>query len=160
MLPVAVEPPITPVTQECMVQVAGKLQLPLAALYGVLYQEGGTPGKVSKNTNGTYDIGPMQVNSIWLPFFRTNYGITEAQLRNDGCLNVWAGGALLWMEVQRAKGDYWKAIGNYHSRTPIHHDRYKYSIAKKLTQWGVFSANQNGRPPAASSANGATNRSK
>lgn len=135
MLPVAVEPPITPVTQECMVSVAEQLNLPVLMLYGVLYQEAGSPGRVSKNTNGTYDIGPMQINSIHLPFFRANYGLSEADLKNNGCLNVWAGGVLLWQHLRASGGDYWKAIGNYHSKTPQFHQKYQYSVASRVESW-------------------------
>ncbi len=135
MIPYAAEPPVTPVTQECMVQVANQLQLPVLMLYGVLYQEAGTPGRISRNSNGTYDIGPMQINSIHLPFFKGSYGLTEAQLRNNGCLNVWAGGVLLWLHLQSAGGDHWKAVGNYHSKTKIHHDKYKYAVASKVQGW-------------------------
>lgn len=139
-MPVAMEPPVTPVTQQCMQVVSQNLGIPLAVLYAVLYTEAGAPGRVSHNTNGTKDLGPMQVNDrVWGPFFRKNYGITESQLKNNGCLNVWAGGVILYMQVSQAK-DWWKGIGNYHSRTPVHHDRYKYTVAKRLQSWGVFNA--------------------
>jgi hypothetical protein len=120
-----------------MATVSASLGIPQPILYAVLHTEGGTPGKSSKNTNGSYDLGPMQVNDrVWLPFFKRHYGLTEAQLKNNGCLNVWAGGVILYMQVAQAK-DWWKGIGNYHSRTPVHHARYTGKVADKLIAWGV-----------------------
>jgi hypothetical protein len=142
-----VEPPVTPVTQECMVYVSQQVQLSLVVLYGVLYTERGTPGQVTRNTNGTYDIGPMQLNNkFWVPFFERNYGWKEIQLRNNGCLNVLAGAIVLRMRIAEAGGDIWKGIGNYHSRTPVHHQKYQLKVAGMLTRWGVVGTQQAAAP--------------
>lgn len=100
-------------------QVFGIHQLPL---YLILDVEGGTLGKVSANTNGTYDIGPAQINSWWLPTL-AKAGISEDALRNDLCTNVLASG-WIYAQALRQTGNMAKAIALYHSPTPKHQYRY------------------------------------
>src|ERR1700749_28949 len=51
----------------CVLAAANLHQLPPAVLVILLNVEGGTIGHVSENSNDTVDIGPMQINDIWLP---------------------------------------------------------------------------------------------
>jgi hypothetical protein len=57
---------VQPVTIECAAEVSRCYQIPVALLGGVLAQERGRLGQSSPNKNGTWDFGPMQVNSAWL----------------------------------------------------------------------------------------------
>jgi hypothetical protein len=58
----------TPATIEaCIYAAASVYHEPPAVLLILLNVEGGTLGAVSHNTNGTVDIGPMQVNQLWIP---------------------------------------------------------------------------------------------
>ncbi len=68
------------------------------------------PKAVNKNSNGTYDIGMMQINSGWLPKLEA-YGLTEASLY-DACTNLKVGA---WILSNNAKklGWNWNAIGAY-----------------------------------------------
>lgn len=117
-------PPVAPipVTDACVVQAAEDLGVPLAAVAAILYVEGGHPGHVRSNDNGTLDVGPMQINSRWWPRF-ARYGIDPWTLRYDGCVNVIAGAWILRYEMERADS-LREALGNYHSHTPKHHNRY------------------------------------
>lgn len=117
---------MVPVTHECVMEAAKRFDLPARAIYAILSVEGGTVGKVSKNSNGSYDIGPMQINSLWLETFKDH--VTKEQLLNDGCVNVQVGSWILKANINQAGGDFWKGIGNYHSRTPEHHKRYKLKV--------------------------------
>jgi len=87
-MPLIVEtiPNVQPVTIECVAEVSRRYQIPVALLGGVLTQERGRLGQSSPNKNGTWDMGPMQVNSSWLKFFAP-YGVTEHRLKHDGCAN-------------------------------------------------------------------------
>jgi len=87
-MPLIVEtiPNVQPVTIECVAEVSRRYQIPVALLGGVLAQERGRLGQSSPNKNGTWDMGPMQVNSSWLKFFAP-YGVTEHRLKHDGCAN-------------------------------------------------------------------------
>ena len=52
--------------RDCIEAAAHVYRVPPAILVVLLRVEGGSLGAVSTNTNGTVDIGPMQVNSIWV----------------------------------------------------------------------------------------------
>lgn len=68
------------------------------------------PNAVNKNTNGSYDIGMMQINSAWLPKLEA-FGVTETSL-HDACTNLKVGA---WILSNNAKklGWNWNAIGAY-----------------------------------------------
>ena len=71
----------------CLTEAAAMHRLPPAMLVVLLTVEGGTLGHVSRNTNGTVDIGPMQVNTVWVPriaaHWRTTPASTYAALRDN-----------------------------------------------------------------------------
>lgn len=128
-------PPIetVPVTQECVIATADRFDLPILLLHTILKVEGGTVGEVSFNKNGTYDIGPMQINSIWLESF-TPY-VSPSQILYNGCINLQIGAWILRSNINKAKGDFWKGVGNYHSATPHLHRKYQervYAMSNQL----------------------------
>ena len=97
-------------------------------LSAVLSVEGGREGLRKYNANGSYDMGPMQVNSSWLPELRQR-GISENAVTNDYCTNVLVGAWILARELKRANApmntpEFWQAVGNYNSRTPHYNVRY------------------------------------
>lgn len=83
-----------------------------------------------RNTNDTIDMGPMCINSVHLTTL-AKYRITALQLMKDQRLNIFIGTWLLRMEFQRTKGDLWRAIGNYHSRTPDKNADYQQRIWRR-----------------------------
>lgn len=95
-------------------------------LLSVLKQEsGGKTGIVSPNTNGTYDLGPAQFNtSSWAAIFQNKFSISRDALINNMCQAIRAMAYAVRTEIDKAGGDIWKGIGNYHSRTPVHHQKY------------------------------------
>ncbi|MEA2754133.1 MAG: hypothetical protein QOJ54_422 [Aliidongia sp.] len=107
-------------TPACITYVAGLYDLPIAALDGLRAVEGGRVGQVTRNRNGTVDIGPFQVNSSWLPYFRRAWhrssdAETEGLLRDDGCANALAAGIIFRMAVDQAHGDIGAAVGFYNA---------------------------------------------
>lgn len=118
-------PPV-PVTEQCIVEAAARFDLPTTIIYSILQVEGGKVGKINHNTNGTYDMGPMQINSIWLPTFSPY--LSEHELIHDGCKNVLAGAWILKSNILRAQGDFWQGVGNYHSRTHRLNKKYQLKI--------------------------------
>lgn len=67
------------------------------------------------NTNGSEDIGVMQINSSWLPKLST-FGIGRKELA-EPCTNVNIGAWVLAHNIARF-GDTWKAVGAYNASTP------------------------------------------
>lgn len=96
----------------------------------VIRTEGGRTGHIRRNTNGTYDMGVMQINSIHLPEL-AKYGITAKDLIYNECLNIYIGTWYLRSRIL-ARGDLWKGIGDYHSRTPSLNKRYQRKVYQAL----------------------------
>ena len=81
---------------------------------------------IRRNSNRSYDVGLMQVNSWWL----RHLGITpEAAI--DPANNVQLGLWILASEIRR-HGLSWKAVGAYHSPNPIRQASYARLIARHL----------------------------
>lgn len=93
------------------------------------------PDAVSRNSNGTIDIGAFQINSIHLREL-SQYGIGEKGLK-DGCVAAYVG-AWHYRKQIREYGNTWAAVGAYHSRTPARQAWYANQIAAILMKWGVM----------------------
>jgi hypothetical protein len=80
----------------CMVAAASFYHLPPRVLPSIQVVEGGRPGVISQNTDGSADLGVMQVNTIWVPQFASITGMTEDAVRTrlvvDPCFNIAAAG--------------------------------------------------------------------
>jgi hypothetical protein len=136
---------VKPVTPQCVLEEAGRQSLELVKLLAVMKAEGGRLGEYSRNSNGSYDIGPMQVNTIHLPELSKTYGIPEAAvsklLAYNGCFNVAVGAWLLRMRTNESAGDFWYGIGRYHSTTRP--DSNKYILRVHAIMVGIVGAEKN-----------------
>ena len=112
----------------CVVQAASDYTLPVRGLLAVWLTEGGRLGTVSKNTNGTADYGPMQINTVWATRLETQFGVTRQMITDDFCWSVRAGAYILRYEINQAGGSFWDGVGHYHSRTP----QYKYQYIERV----------------------------
>lgn len=106
----------------CVSEAATRFRVPELALWVLLDVEAGKVGEVSGNTNGSYDIGPMQINSWWLGRLDSR-GITEDMVLNNLCMNIAVGAWILAQELDRHK-DLVTAMAHYHSPTPHLQKRY------------------------------------
>ena len=107
-------------------------------LSAVLAVEGGRTGMKKRNSNGSYDIGPMQINSTWLSELRQR-GISEYAVTYDYCTNILVGAWILARELMgsgapRGTAEYWQAVGRYNSRTPYFNARYAVRVWHKVKQ--------------------------
>jgi len=120
----------------CITAAAKLYALPPAVLVILLNVEGGSLGRVSPDTNGTVDIGPIQVNEIWLPEVAAHWNATIADaykaLRDNFCANVEAGAWILRRGLDEARGDFWEGVGYYHSHTPEHKTRYLRDVLRQV----------------------------
>lgn len=137
----------------CILAAAAAHRVPPAVLVILLNVEGGQLGRVSGNTNATVDIGPMQVNEIWLPelarHWRTSIPQAFTALRDDFCFNVEAGAWILRRGLDGARGDFWEGVGTYHSRSPGHKTTYLRKVLAQALR--LQAAAKRGRPLAAAS---------
>ena len=120
--------PVSPVTTGCIQAAAQRYRVEPLLILAILKTEGGRPGLARRNTNGTYDLGPMQVNTLWVK----RAGLNAQELRDHGCYNVFVGTAILANELVHTPHDMGAGIGNYHSRTPKHHARYRRLVQQNL----------------------------
>lgn len=103
-------------------------------------ESGNNPSAVGKNTNGSSDLGLMQINSSWLPTL-SKWGITRNMLINDACMNIKVGAWVMANNIKR-HGYNWTAIGAYNvgcaklgkatceSRRNIYSDKIYKALAK------------------------------
>lgn len=139
---------IKPLTASCLVHAANSYAVHPDVLLAILMVEQGTVGKNSRaNSNGTYDIGPFQINSMHRQRLAA-LGISEEELRNDGCLNAavaaWQLRQVLTPEKESrisSADEYLSAIANYHSATP----KYNAVYAQRLRD--AFARIYNDRTP-------------
>lgn len=84
-------------------------------------ESGGNPNAIRINDNGTKDYGLMQINSI---HFRqlSLWGINEGNILNPK-INIYAASWLLSQHIKE-RGFNLQAIGNYHSKTKLHKDKW------------------------------------
>lgn len=135
------------VIERCILAAAAAHHLPPAVLVILLNVEGGQLGRVSGNTNATVDIGPIQVNEIWLPDLAKHWHATLQDsflaLRDSFCANVEAGAWILRQGLDEARGDFWNGVGTYHSHDPGYKAAY---LRKVLAQALRFQAVEPARP--------------
>lgn len=84
-------------------------------------ESGGNPNAIRINSNGTKDYGLMQINSIHLRRLSA-WGICERNIL-DPKINIFSGSWLLSEHIKE-RGFNLQAIGDYHSKTQIHKDRW------------------------------------
>lgn len=124
----------------CLMLASQTYSVPPAVLVGIYKAEGGQIGQEVKNTNGSYDLGPMQINTIWLPELADKWGVTKTTarkwLRDDACTNVSVAAWILRGHLNET-GSLSKAIAHYHSRTPRHGNRYKSRVINILQENGL-----------------------
>ena len=132
-------PPLRPLTADCVLDAAHSSGMPAAALFAILATEGGKTGEALSNKNGTWDMGPFQVNTVHLNELAA-MGISPDAVLRDGRVNAYAAAWLLRKEYRRT-GNLWRAIGAYHSRTPHRRDAYIRRVKsnlERLRREGVF----------------------
>lgn len=104
-------------------------------LWGLRDQEGGWVGAEIQNSDGSYDLGPLQINSLWVPKLAGLLHRPPAQvriwLRDDPCFNAEAA-RWIFLSGLGPKRDYWRAVGIYHSPTKSRQRRYAADVGRRL----------------------------
>jgi soluble lytic murein transglycosylase-like protein len=120
----------------CFDEAAARYGLPVPLLKAISRVESsGRPHAINRNSNGTYDIGHMQINSSWLPTLR-RYGI-EKQHLFDACISTHVGAWILAQNISKL-GYNWTAIGAYNAVSPGKRNAYAQKIAAVLQREGVL----------------------
>ncbi len=116
----------------CFLKAAAIQGVPTHVLFAMHEVEGGREGTVSVNTDGSRDLGVMQVNTVHLPrlasLYRRPLEEIEVRLRDDGCWNVHVAAWELARRIEARNGDLWAGVGDYHSNTPEFHLSYRQKV--------------------------------
>lgn len=101
----------------CFEEAAQQYQVSADLLRAIaVVESGNNPSAMNfthRERTSSYDIGLLQVNSRWLPTL-AKYGITEEQLRTDGCLNAKVGAWIL-SDTLRRHGNDWNGVGAFNA---------------------------------------------
>jgi soluble lytic murein transglycosylase-like protein len=120
---------------DCMVRAGERYRINPVLLWSIAKQESGfSPLAENKNSNGTTDIGVMQINSAWLPTLK-KFGIDRQALK-DSCVNIHVGAWILAQNIQRY-GYNWEAVGAYNASSQAKRVKYARSVlslAQKATE--------------------------
>lgn len=124
----------------CLMIAAQTYDVPPGVLLGILQVEGGRIGQEVGNSNGTFDLGPMQINTIWMPElarkWNTDTSTARRWVRDDGCVNL---AVSAWILRQRINltGNLWSGIAGYHSLTPGLGNRYANRVAAAMQRYNL-----------------------
>jgi len=115
---------------DCLDDAAMYQQMSPVLLRAIAQHESGMRANaVNKNTNGTEDIGLMQINTVHLPRL-ARYGITRQSLF-DPCVSAYVGAWVLRDCIDR-NGPTWNAVGCYNAGSPEKRLRYANLIYQVL----------------------------
>lgn len=117
------------VPAECINSAAITYHVPATLILSIIKIENGRNGLAKRNSNGSYDYGPLQINSWWLPTLR-RYGITQHDIQFNPCINVTVGTWILAQAITETRF-LQKGVGNYNSHTPVLNQRY----ANQVLRW-------------------------
>jgi len=115
----------------CIDQAAGAFGVPSLPVHVLRKVEAGQVGMTSANKDGSYDIGPMQINSSWLESLKP-LGINEIELRDNGCVNAYVGTWIFYQTWLESNRDPVMAMARYHSHTPRRQAEYLNLVLKVL----------------------------
>ncbi len=126
----------------CLLIAAQTYSIPPAVLLGIYQVEGGRIGQeVGPNNNGSYDLGPMQINTVWVPQLAGEWGVPESTakkwIRDDPCTNVGVAAWILRRNLNET-GDLARSIANYHSKTPTIGGAYKRKVVGSMQRHGLL----------------------
>ena len=125
----------------CLMLAAQTYSVPPAVMVGIFQVEGGSIGQQVRNTNGSYDLGPMQINTIWIPELADYWGVdsgTAARwVRDDACTNMGVAAWILRSHMDET-GSLSKAIAHYHSRTPSKGYAYRAKVVEAMRRNGLI----------------------
>lgn len=88
---------------------------------------------LNRNSNGTYDIGIMQINTSWLPVLK-KYGLYDEKQIWNPCYNIHVGAWVLAQCINKY-GYTWDAVGCYNASSKIKRIKYSQKVWEVLRQY-------------------------
>lgn len=122
----------------CIFAASQTYVVPPSVILGILNVEGGRIGQAVRNTNNTYDLGPMQINTIWIPELASYWGVDRKEalrlVRDDACINIGVGAWILRTKMNQT-GSLEQGIAHYHSATPTLGHNYKKKVVRAMEKY-------------------------
>lgn len=116
--------------EPCWAEASSRYGVPVDLLKAVAQVESSNRARViARNTNGSLDIGFMQINDWWLPQL-AQHGIGKNELL-DACTNLNVGAWILKQGIDRY-GYNWQGIGAYGAGTSPKKDKTRLIYANKV----------------------------
>lgn len=123
---------VTDISTDCKSRISKQFHIPTVVLDAYLMTEGAYSGHIRDNTDGSWDVGPMQINSVNWKFFYEKFGILPIDIRYNGCVNLMCGAYLIRVHLDNAGKDkiegwsaFYKVAANYHSKTAEYNEIYQ-----------------------------------
>lgn len=92
------------------------------------------PAVVSKNSNGTIDVGIAGINSIHFKEL-SRFGISQSDLM-DPCISTFVAAWKVSKKIAKW-GNTWFGVAAYHSETPYYNNRYQVMLYNEMVRAGV-----------------------
>lgn len=119
------------VSANCWIEAARRNSLEPELLYAIALVESELkPHAVNHNTDGSRDIGVMQINSMHLTRLLRR-GITEQRLLDEPCLAIDVGASILGEFIERY-GYNWTAVGAYNVGNSPDRQSLRLGYARKV----------------------------
>ncbi|MCF5144515.1 invasion protein IagB [Pseudomonas edaphica] len=127
-----------PAWASCWEEVAGRYDIEPELLKAIAVVESGARAGAMNpgNSDGSRDIGLMQINSMHLPRL-AKQGITEERLLTEPCLSIEVGASILADFIQRF-GYNWTAVGSYNAGPAPEREALRLRYAEKI--WAQYEA--------------------
>lgn len=120
---------------ECVSTASATYGVPELVIRAVLKQEAGLVGTMSRNSNGSYDLGPMQINTVNLELISKKYPFLDwRHITYNPCINIMVGTWFLKEKIKNRGGVIWEGVGDYHSVTPSKRSVYLRSFLTHYNQ--------------------------
>jgi hypothetical protein len=116
----------------CLAFISHFYHLPPRVLPSIQMVEGGQVGLVQSNTDGSADLGVMQINTRWIEPLARHTGLAESLVRHrlihEPCFNIATAGAIMRIYLLEESGNLLRAVGDYHSHTPALNRSYQAKV--------------------------------
>ena len=125
----------------CIFAAAQTYVVPPSVLIGILNVEGGRIGQAIRNPNNTYSLGPMHINTIWIPELASYWGISEKEamhrVRDDVCVNISVGAWILRKKINQT-GSLSEGVAYYYSATPQLGHNYRKKVIEVMRKYRLM----------------------
>jgi hypothetical protein len=123
-----------PQTQTCIIHAAAEYQLPAELLLAVAEQERGQPYQKVRNSNGSFDLGPMQFNTTYLKDL-AKFKIQPEHVLTETCYPYRLAAWRIKNHLEKDSGPILQRVANYHSKTRRYNLAYQKKLIPKIQRW-------------------------